>query len=224
MKWMRRFSVAAFVIIQGALYLLFLFLDLVGAGDKTVRLKYGSIVLCLLFSAYWSIGGGDKLVTAALTLTLGADTFLLLLDRDYLLGVLLFCGVQGVYLVRIYHKNGGNALWGMRLGCCLLAYLALWITGRMNLLNALVVFYLTNFVWNTIQSLALSELGARLFSAGLMLFLCCDLCVGVFNQPDLFPNSWYLFVTIAMWLFYLPAQVLIVLSGLPDLDAERKSP
>ncbi|MEA4933093.1 MAG: hypothetical protein VB071_05825 [Lawsonibacter sp.] len=224
MKWMHRFSAAAFLIVQVILYLLLLSRDLAGAGDETVLLKYGSIVLCLLFSTYWSIRGGDKLVTAALALTLGADTFLLLLNRDYLLGVLLFCGVQGVYLIRIYQKNGGSALWVMRLGCCLLAYLMLWKMGRMNLLNALAVFYITNFAWNAIQSLTLSGLLARLFSAGLMLFLCCDLCVGVFNQPDLFPDSWYLFATIAMWLFYLPAQVLIVLSGLPDFDAVRKCP
>ncbi|MGE4276718.1 MAG: lysoplasmalogenase family protein [Lawsonibacter sp.] len=224
MNWMRRFSVAAFLMAQTILYLLFLSRDLAGAGNETALLKYGSIVLCLLASGYWSVKGGDKLVTAALALTLGADTFLLLLNRDYPLGVLLFCGVQGLYLVRIYRKNGRNSLWAVRLGCCLLAYLALWKTERMNPLNALVVFYIINFVWNAVQSLALSGLGARLFSAGLVLFLCCDLCVGVFNQPDLFPNFWYLFATIAMWLFYLPAQVLIVLSGLPDLDAVRECP
>lgn len=222
MKWMRRSSVAAFLVIQGILYFLFLSLDLAGAGNKTILLKYSSIVLCLLFSAYWSISGGDKLVTAALALTLGADTFLLLLDRDYQLGVLLFCGVQGVYLMRIYQKNGGNSLWAVRLGCCLLAYLVLWKTGWMNLLNALAVLYVTNFIWNAIQSLNLSGFRSRLFSTGLILFLCCDLCVGVFNQPNLFPDSWYLFATVAMWLFYLPAQVLIVLSGLTDFDTVRK--
>lgn len=223
MKRTHTFSVWAFLTAQTMLYLLFLSGDLVGTGDETALLKYCSIVLCLLASAYWSAKGGDKLVTAALAFTLGADTFLLLLDREYLLGVLLFCGVQGLYLIRIYRRNGGSCLWAARLGLCVLAFFALWKTGRMNPLNAVAVLYAVNFVWNAVQALALPGVGARLFSVGLVLFLCCDLCVGVFNQPDLFPDAWYRFAAVAMWLFYLPAQVLITLSGLPNLNAVEES-
>lgn len=88
-------------------------------------------------------------------------------------------------------------------------------------LNAVSLFYFTNFLCNVLQSWSLRGRGTRLFSAGLTLFLCCDLCVGVFNQPGLFPQALDAFARVGMWLFYLPAQVLIALSGLPDSDAVR---
>ena len=53
----------------------------------------------------------------------------------------------------------------------------------------------------------------RLFSIGLWLFLCCDLCVGLFQNPQLVPPAVSAFVSVGIWLFYLPAQVLITLSG-----------
>ena len=48
---------------------------------------------------------------------------------------------------------------------------------------------------------------------GLWLFLLCDVCVGVHNQPELFPGWLAAFAQVGMWLFYLPGQVLLVLSG-----------
>jgi len=48
---------------------------------------------------------------------------------------------------------------------------------------------------------------------GLWLFLLCDVCVGVHNQPELFPEWLAAFAQVGMWLFYLPGQVLLVLSG-----------
>jgi TRAP-type C4-dicarboxylate transport system permease small subunit len=58
----------------------------------------------------------------------------------------------------------------------------------------------------------------RMFAWGLVLFLCCDLCVGVFNQSALFSDALYAAAKFGMWLFYLPGQVLIALSGLPDFS------
>ena len=88
-----RLLIGCFLGVEGLLYGLFLYGDLTG-GD-TVLLKYGSILLCLLFSVFWSVRGGNQLVTAALAFTLGADTFLLLLYVWYLAGVLLFGPVWG---------------------------------------------------------------------------------------------------------------------------------
>lgn len=71
-----------FLAAQGALYLWFLRWDLLNMGD-TRWIKYASIVLCFLFAAYQAARGGDRLTAAALAFTLGADAFLLLLDRYY---------------------------------------------------------------------------------------------------------------------------------------------
>ena len=46
------------------------------------------------------------------------------------------------------------------------------------------------------------------------LFLLCDVCVGLRNQPSLLPGLAGA-AQVGMWLFYLPGQVLLVLSGFP---------
>lgn len=51
-------------------------------------------------------------------------------------------------------------------------------------------------------------------AAGLWLFLLCDVCVGLRNQPSLLPGLAGA-AQAGMWLFYLPGQVLLVLSGFP---------
>lgn len=223
MRFLLRPSVRIFLAVQGMLYLSFLYLDVARGGNGSVGPKYLSIALCLLTSVYWSAGGGDRLVTAGLLFTLGADTFLLLLDYGYGLGVLLFCVVQGLYLARICRESGGRPLWAARLGLFLAALLMLGRLGLLSGLNVLALFYFSNFLCNAIQSLPLPGPRNRMFSAGLVLFLCCDVCVAVFNQGGIVPRAWYDFARVGMWLFYLPAQVLITLSGLPERDTGRDS-
>ena len=95
-----------FLAAQGALYLWFLRRDLLNMGD-TRWIKYASIVLCFLFAAYQAARGGDRLTAAALAFTLGADAFLLLLDRNYPLGIGLFCVAHLLYRGRIGREGGG---------------------------------------------------------------------------------------------------------------------
>ena len=77
-------------------------------------------------------------------------------------------------------------------------------------LNLLAAVYFTNFLLNACQAVPLHS---PLFSVGLWLFLLCDVCVGIRNQPELFPGWLAAFAQVGMWLFYLPGQVLLVLSG-----------
>jgi hypothetical protein len=51
-----------------------------------------------------------------------------------------------------------------------------------------------------------------LFRWGLVLFLCCDICVGAFQQGDMLPAALRAAAGFGMWTFYLPGQVLISLS------------
>ena len=54
---------------------------------------------------------------------------------------------------------------------------------------------------------------------GLTLFIGCDVCVGAFNAaPGLLPDGLCRFAAVGMWLFYLPSQVLISLSALPEKE------
>lgn len=201
-----------FLALEAVLYAAFLTWDLTIGGRGSNPIKFTGILLCLGYSLYLERRGGSRLVPAALALTALADVFLLLLDSHYALGVLLFCLVQGVYLVRIL-RCGGRSLWGLRIVLFLLALLVLKRLGLLLPLNVLALFYFSNFLCNALASLGCPGQNMRLFSVGLWLFLCCDVCVGLFQSPELASPAVGAFVQIGMWLFYLPAQVLIALSG-----------
>lgn len=93
-----------FVGLETALYLLFLALDAFSTGGDGV--KYLTIVVCLLAAVWSARHGGSRLMAWAMAFTLAADTFLLLLDRWYGAGIVLFCVVQGLYLARIRRACG----------------------------------------------------------------------------------------------------------------------
>lgn len=106
--------IRGFLLAEGALYALFLAMDLLKLGRAGDPVKFLSILLCAAFCLYWSRRGGEGLVAGAMALTLCADFFLLVLDRDYFFGVALFCGVQGVYLLRLCRKMGRRPRWTLR--------------------------------------------------------------------------------------------------------------
>ena len=198
-----------FVGLEAALYLLFLALDAFSTGGDGV--KYLTIVVCLLAAVWSAQHGGSCLMAWAMVFTLAADTFLLLLDRWYGAGIALFCVVQGLYLVRI-RRACGRTLWALRAGLAAAAWPLLSALGMGTVLNLLAALYFVNFLVNAFQSLTLRS--ERLFAAGLWLFLLCDVCVGMRNQPSLLPGLAGA-AQVGMWLFYLPGQVLLVLSGFP---------
>ena len=213
----RRFVPALFLILETGLYLAFLVWDLRVGGAGSNGIKYLGILLCLVF-ALWAGAqpGGEHLTGLALAVTAVSDVFLLLLDRNYLFGVGLFCLVQLCYGIRIFHANGGKSWWGMRLGLSGVALVSLRVLGLLNHLNGLALVYFSNFLCNVLSSLGCRGVRARQLSFGLSLFLCCDLCVGIFQNPALVPSALAEFARIGMWLFYLPGQVLIALSALPE--------
>lgn len=198
-----------FVGLEAALYLLFLALDAFSTGGDGV--KYLTIVVCLLAAVWSARHGGSRLMAWAMAFTLAADTFLLLLDRWYGAGIVLFCVVQGLYLARI-RRACDRTLWALRAGLVAAAWVLLNALGMGTALNLLAALYFVNFLVNACQSLTLRS--ERSFAAGLWLFLLCDVCVGLRNQPSLLPGLAGA-AQAGMWLFYLPGQVLLVLSGFP---------
>ena len=207
---------AAFLAVEGILYVSFLHMDLTGYGGDTVPVKYVGILLCLAFALLCALRDGDRLVPIALALTAGADWFLLVRNDCYALGIGLFLCVQTVYLVRL-RRAGAPAAWPLRSGLALGAGLAVYAARMASPLNLLAALYFSQLVSNT--ALAWTRKGKRWrrFALGLTLFVGCDACVGLFNAqiPDL---MLYFFAGVGMWLFYLPSQVLIALSALPEME------
>lgn len=208
--------IRGFLCLQGALYVLFVAMDLLRLGRAGDPVKFCAILLCAAFCLYWRRRGGDGLVAGAMALTLCADLFLLALNRDYPLGVLLFCAVQGLYLLRLCRLTGRRPRWPVRGALFLLGLGALALLKMLTPLNVLVIFYFSNFVCNVLLARQVPGRRGRLFALGLGLFLCCDICVGAHNVPALLPRPILEGARVGMWLFYLPGQVLISLSALPD--------
>lgn len=208
-----------FLAVQAALYAAFLGLDLFLPGSGwDVPLKYFSILLCFLWSL-GSVGNLDgKLTSTALAFTLLADLFLLVLNRWYGVGVASFCVVQLLYLARI-HRAGTRPLalrLLLRAGLTALLLSVGAALGALNGLTALTLIYFSQLAANFLAGLSLGRRG-RVFTLGLLLFMGCDLCVGLNNLSSVLPQAAVLallpFARVGMWLFYLPSQVLITLSA-----------
>lgn len=206
-----------FPALEGCLYVAFLTLDLFWPVSRwDIPLKYLSILLCFLFVLRTGWGWDGRLMKIALGFTLLADLFLLVLNRWYLMGVACFCVVQLLYLTRIasVHREHLPLRLALR---GLLVLLALTVAdglGVLDPLTGLSLFYFSQLVVNVLESFALG-LPYGTFAVGLLLFLCCDLCVGLQNLSAWFPAAGgplVEFARVGMWLFYLPSQVLISLS------------
>ena len=207
---------STFLSVEGVVYAAFLILDLTGQGGQTVSIKYAGILLCLAFA----LTGGDRLVPLALALTAGADWFLLVRNDRYALGVALFLCVQTAYFLRL-RAAGAPAAWPLRSGLALGAGLAVYAAGMAAPLNLLAALYFSQLLSNTVLAWTRRGKRWRRFALGLTLFVGCDACVGLFNAlPAASPL--YPAVSVGMWLFYLPSQVLIALSALPEKEASHE--
>lgn len=195
---------AVFLALECLLYAVFLSLDLTGRGGQTLWLKYAGILLCLLYALLLTVRGGDRLVFFALLFTAGADWFLLVKNQHLELGLVLFLVVQTLYLLRLRRLGAGSHFF-LRWVLALLLGLAVFFFRLVSPLNLLVALYFSQLLSNTILAWSLRK---WVFAIGLTLFVCCDICVGMYNLGIL-----HAFTSVGMWLFYLPSQVLIVLSA-----------
>lgn len=214
---MTRYRRVFFPALAGVLWLVFLVLDLTRAAGST-WVKFAAISLCWVTSLLQIKTRDDNIVASALSLTLIADWFLLVRNDRYTLGVCLFLLVQALYAYRLYRLRGRpSPLAWLRLGLLLLAgFLSLTEPTLFQLWC--VALYFTNLCLNTVEAFALGK-SCRVFAWGLLLFVCCDLCVGAWNISLFLPPALGEFARVGMWLFYLPSQVLIVLSRQPEMEA-----
>lgn len=197
---------AGFLAAAGIIYLTFLLLDLAERHYPAMLLKDVSVLLCLAAALFFAVRGGDRLIVLAMGFAVAADAFLLVAGTYWPVGILLFLCVQTVCLLRLRLWGAPPAL-PLRAGLTLLPGLLLYHWGLASPLNLLAAFYFAQLLSNTLLAWHIRR---RRFAAALTLFVCCDLCIGIYHTLPLSP-ALSAAAALGMWLFYLPAQVLFAL-------------
>lgn len=218
-----KFSTFLIVII----YLFFLYMDVLSKdlGNRySIGLKYLTVILCFVMSL---LIGSDRhskkdkfLVQLARLFTLIADYFIVLFD-EYKFGVFFFCLVQIAYIIRHSimekkkHKNFVFLIVALMLALLMsLNINIIKIERNLVILTLVYASLLTTSLYcaiSTINRGHYSKQDSWIIAIGMFLFFMCDLNVGLFNIIK--KESIKFFVGFLIWLFYLPSQLLLTLSG-----------
>ena len=224
--------ISVFILLEIALYLSFLFIDkgIFVTRIESSTLKYASISLCLAFSLYCLIRKRKMVncfIPIALVFTLISDYFLLFNTNQnlYVYGLITFIITQLIYFAFIlYLRKSKLELLINLLVRSLLTIAALVVAFYLNysdVLTILALVYFVELLSNFLYSAFLIMLDKEylIFSLGLLLFIGCDINVGL-NNVHLFEGIDYSLVNFLMWVFYLPSQVLL---SLTNFIAQEKS-
>ena len=185
-----------FILLETIIYITFMYADYFNLFDTTV-LKYLGIILCLLYCLL------NKKIYGIISFsfTLIADYFLLVKLDNYPLGILSFIVVQIIYAI---YTNTLVKKSCLLFRVCVPLLLVLIIKPK-DLTTTLSLIYFPQLVITALASIKYTK--NRLLTIGLILFVGCDICVGLHNL-DLY-SKWY---ALGQWFFYLPSQVLIALA------------
>ena len=177
-------------------------------------------------------------LTAGLLFTVTADYFLVL-HNNHLPGVAVFCFAHVCYIFR----GLGDTKRGQRLGLFVLPFVALavlaaFVSGALLVLTAIYAgLFMVNIAVNirffrqkdapvATTPQALPKLNKALTLAGLVLFALCDVNVMLFNLPrELGIGVTFPFAFTLIWVFYLPSQLLLAVSGIMfSSDVQQSQP
>jgi hypothetical protein len=235
MKNKKKLIISFIIFLIVILYLSFLSIDLqiIQISNQTDHytlsnfLKYLSIVLCFtlnLFIGKNKLNSFDKrYLQLGFLFTLLADTCLIVFDK-YILGICFFCFVHFCYLIRYKQKVFTHSLGNLFLFFIFLMIFKIilnLVDIEFNFLFVIAIFYaacISTSTFNAISSRNNYPSPNNLFIVlGMILFMLCDINVALYNIPF---NSNILGINLMsnlssnlIWLFYLPSQLLISLSG-----------
>ena len=212
-----------FVATELVLYALFLAEDFGGVYvGENVWIKYATVCLAFGCAAYFFFVFlfqktdwiDALLLMAGLAFTLVSDMFLLVRGEHFEAGVATFICAQLCYFLRI----GRTKLWwgasiALRIVLPAIVIIVLASVKMLDTLYILVAIYFVQLVMNCLENVVFAILvkdkrqraQATLLAVGFLLFIGCDICVGLTNL--------YGEATELIWLFYTPSQVLIALSA-----------
>ena len=190
-----------FIALQALIYAAILYGDFSGSYPTGV-IRFCCIIICALYSLYLL---GERTSIRRLLfafirlLTVGGDYFLTLTGRNYLAGVMLFAAIEVLYGLMLANRR--TLLW--RIGVTIMIISGLLMAGKNDLLYLFAAVSLVNLCFNVIDA---AMLGKPLLCWGFVLFLLCDVSVGMHTLGLLVQITYY-----SSWIFYLPSQVLLCL-------------
>ena len=212
------------LLVELFLYTLFLYFDFNDINIEISNwLKYVGIIICFLTSLIpifsKNSAKSQYFIPFSLFFTLVSDYFLLInTDKNlYIFGVVIFIIVQLSYFIYIetLKKNKTSFLISLIFRIVLSSMLIIILSIlQFDLLSIVSACYFVELLMNFITSLSLIKINKYflIFSIGLLLFIGCDISVGLTNL-DLFEGHIKNLVSNLMWIFYLPSQVLISFSN-----------
>lgn len=218
------------LVVIGILYLYFLYMDVFNKKVflSSNTLKFISMILIFIISIIIRknpLSHKDlNLLQMGLFITLIADLFLLILDRHYILGIILFSMVQILYSFRYEYRNLKLTIRNfiiIFLGLSILHIVYNKFIAEIDFLWTIGLFYgicLLNSVVKAVKAYKYKTYpkpNRQMVLIGMILFLLCDINVAMYNILSYFSNDNILYnvSSVSMWLFYLPSQVLLALSG-----------
>ena len=218
------------LIIIGILYILFLYMDIfnIRVFIPSNIFKYISIILCFLITLLIGknhLNQKDKiLLQAGFFVTILADLCFLILDY-YILGITFFCLVQIIYYNR-YKRNRRYKATLINVRLLIIFLLIMVIYRILNLfiikidfIFAIALFYSICIIISVAESIRVFKNNLypypnkSMILWGMILFLLCDLNIAISYMTRGFFMSLHNFSNLLIWVFYLPSQVLLSVSG-----------
>lgn len=206
-------------------YIVFLYIDIFNAKlyNLSNSIKFICIILCLTISLLSTNNPIDlkdvRLIQIALFLTVLADFFLLVIDNHYEIGIGIFSIAQITHSVRYTFKSKKTI---RNYVFVIIALSLIYVFGNLSInipiLYPLAIFYGICLITNVILSIRIwrrdlyPNPNKVMITVGMIFFLLCDINVALYNILEK-NNVMYGISSVAMWLFYLPSQVLLSLSG-----------
>ena len=172
-------------------------------------LRYSGIVLAFVYACLKF--PKDHLLKLALGFTLAADT-LLAIDNVSVIGVAVFCFAQFFHFCRLHRTN--PYFLPVYFAVVATAFTLSLILGADPMFAVAAVYGLT-LLSNVGLAAYWYHKKPTVYSTcafyGFILFLCCDLCVGVsyLSNTAFLPSVLHPFADYFAWAFYYPSQVLL---------------
>ena len=186
--------------------------------------NFSFIVLCFITTLLtFNKTKHNLLQLGAITFTLIADYFLTLKEIYYTFSIILFTIVQIFYFIRILdYSNTKEIKINIIFRIIIVSFIAfISLTLLKSVMNELIIvalFYYVNFLVNVIFSFVHFK-NNKLLALGLLLFILCDTMIGFQEMVGIFNLSKDSFIYIISqtaynipWMFYIPAQILLLIS------------